>query len=221
VPCPDVREPFKLTVPSSSSMLVVNFYRPLLKEIAANLHVGTRKQNHHDRCLDLDTPEGRSFWRYLRFVWSEFCRDYHLLRSPLVTKEMEDSLYALFAYASKPSSRLGSNRDSGCLSRYARLAEEYIVENLRESLSAHEIAALLKISYPTLYRAFRKYKETTPMQFVRLKRLEAVYRELIAAEPRQVTITEVAMRYGFSHMGQFSTAYKRTFGETPSETLRR
>jgi AraC-like DNA-binding protein len=34
-------------------------------------------------------------------------------------------------------------------------------------------------------------------------------------------VTAVAFRWGFSHLGHFTTDYKRRFGETPSETLMR
>jgi AraC family ethanolamine operon transcriptional activator len=34
-------------------------------------------------------------------------------------------------------------------------------------------------------------------------------------------VQEVAARWGFSHMGQFSSDYRLQFGERPSDTLRR
>ncbi|WP_431025429.1 helix-turn-helix domain-containing protein [Halomonas sp. H5] len=34
------------------------------------------------------------------------------------------------------------------------------------------------------------------------------------------SITEIAMGWGFTHMGRFSLAYRQAFGESPSETRR-
>ena len=35
------------------------------------------------------------------------------------------------------------------------------------------------------------------------------------------TITDIAKRWGFWHMGQFAADYKKQFGELPSETVKR
>lgn len=35
-----------------------------------------------------------------------------------------------------------------------------------------------------------------------------------------LTVADVAMRWGLMHTGRFAAAYRRTYGESPSETLR-
>jgi len=37
----------------------------------------------------------------------------------------------------------------------------------------------------------------------------------------QKSVTEVAVHDGFTHLGRFTEAYRRAYGESPSETLRR
>ena len=59
-----------------------------------------------------------------------------------------------------------------------------------------------------------------PLQYLKHCRLEAARRELSSAERDQTTVTEVALRYGFYHLGRFSGLYRETFGELPSETLK-
>nr|WP_289711683.1 helix-turn-helix domain-containing protein [Escherichia coli] len=34
-------------------------------------------------------------------------------------------------------------------------------------------------------------------------------------------LTELALDFGFAHLGRFAEQYRRQFGELPSETLRR
>jgi transcriptional regulator GlxA family with amidase domain len=51
-------------------------------------------------------------------------------------------------------------------------------------------------------------------------RLQLVRDELLRSDA-EVNVTTMALRYGFSHLGRFSAYYRATFGEMPSETLRR
>jgi AraC-like DNA-binding protein len=46
-------------------------------------------------------------------------------------------------------------------------------------------------------------------------------RDALLCADGQSTVTMVALRYGFAHLGRFSAYYQRTYGEPPSITLRR
>ena len=73
----------------------------------------------------------------------------------------------------------------------------------------------------SIQAGFREDLGTTPIAFVRDRRLDAVRRVLLAALPRDgITVTDVATRWGFTHLGNFSMVYRQRFGESPSETLR-
>jgi transcriptional regulator GlxA family with amidase domain len=50
-------------------------------------------------------------------------------------------------------------------------------------------------------------------------RLRRAHEALRVADPALVTVTQVALACGFTHMGEFGTAYRRVFGVTPSQTL--
>jgi AraC-like DNA-binding protein len=42
---------------------------------------------------------------------------------------------------------------------------------------------------------------------------------LLAADGRTTTVSEIALKWGFYHMGRFAIRYKALFGESPSQTL--
>jgi AraC-like DNA-binding protein len=49
--------------------------------------------------------------------------------------------------------------------------------------------------------------------------MEAAYRDLLGAMRDETSVTQVASKYGFTHLGKFSVEYKRLFQESPSKTL--
>jgi hypothetical protein len=57
------------------------------------------------------------------------------------------------------------------------------------------------------------------MTFLRRRRLQAIYLDLLGAKPGSTTVIQVVTSYGFTHSGKFSIDYKTTFGESPSTTL--
>jgi AraC-like DNA-binding protein len=55
---------------------------------------------------------------------------------------------------------------------------------------------------------------------VRQRKLERVHACLSDASCAVRSVTELAMDYGFLHLGRFSEVYRQRFGELPSETFR-
>jgi AraC-like DNA-binding protein len=103
-----------------------------------------------------------------------------------------------------------------------RRAIAYMEENLSWPIGLPDIAKALDVSVRSVQKAFHDDLGTTPMNYLRDRRLERVRAELADALPSEgVTVTEVAERWGFGHLGNFSAIYRKRFGESPSETLRR
>lgn len=84
-----------------------------------------------------------------------------------------------------------------------------------------DLAHAARLSARTLSTAFQKKMQTTPMGYLQQVRLRGAYRDLYAATPVTTTIAEVATQWGFAHLSRFSAVYRETFGELPSETLKR
>jgi AraC-like DNA-binding protein len=82
-----------------------------------------------------------------------------------------------------------------------------------------EIAIACGVSVRTLQLAFHDAYGIGPMAWLKRERLGEV-RVALRGNP-EVSITNIATQAGFSHLGDFSQAYRRAFGETPSATRRR
>lgn len=102
---------------------------------------------------------------------------------------------------------------------YVRSAEEYIDTFARSVPTASEIAAAVGVSVRALTAGFRRYRDTTPGQRLRARRLEGVRGELLRSDGR--TVSEIANAWGYVNLGMFAATYRKRFGELPSETRNR
>ncbi|UXA19937.1 AraC family transcriptional regulator [Mycobacterium sp. SMC-4] len=101
-------------------------------------------------------------------------------------------------------------------------AMDFIDEHLAERITMDSLANAVHMSVRSIQQGFRSELGMSPMAFVRERRLERVHEELTDAIPSDgVTVTAVAERWGFHHLGSFSVEYRKRWGEAPSETLRR
>lgn len=101
----------------------------------------------------------------------------------------------------------------------ARRARAFMEDNLYRPLPLAELCVEVGVSLRTLQYAFAGYYGVSPAKYHALRRLAGVRRDLKESSPTGRTVTEVAMDWGFWHLGRFSQAYRTQFGETPSETL--
>lgn len=105
--------------------------------------------------------------------------------------------------------------------RSVRSAREFIEANLARPMTVEEIAIAADVSVRTLQSVFNEDLQQTPTAYIRNRRLERVRADLADAPGGTgVTVTEIASRWGFNHLGRFATTYHARFGETPSQTLR-
>jgi AraC family ethanolamine operon transcriptional activator len=77
----------------------------------------------------------------------------------------------------------------------------------------------LAVSERTLHYAFQEVRGLSPMAYFQTRRLNAVRLELKAATADTTTVREIAQRWGFWHTGELASAYRRLFGELPSQTF--
>lgn len=106
--------------------------------------------------------------------------------------------------------------------RVVREALDYIEAHLRDTVTMADIARGVHMSIRAVQQGFRDELGTTPMLYLRDRRLERAREDLTDGLPSDgVTVTEVAQRWGFHHLGGFAGLYRTRWGESPSETLRR
>src|SRR5262245_6387753 len=104
--------------------------------------------------------------------------------------------------------------------RGVKRAIDYMQTNLAGPITIEQVVEVSRIARRTLFKHFRDFRGTTPMEYLRDARFRLA-RGLLMRGDSHENVTAVAMRCGFNHLGRFSVDYRRRFGESPSQTIRR
>lgn len=103
---------------------------------------------------------------------------------------------------------------------YVRRVEEFIDANLCDPIALDEMIEVSGVSARSLHAGFRRFRDTTPMNYLKNRRLMLANRQLCAHVGSGQTVTQVALECGFTHLSKFARDYQDRFGELPSETLK-
>ncbi|MCV2403417.1 helix-turn-helix domain-containing protein [Marinomonas sp. C2222] len=126
--------------------------------------------------------------------------------------------------------KLAINASSNSINKFEKIKpESKRVKGVKEVIdflntSVHQLpnmqtlCSIAKLSERSLQYGFLEYTGLTPIQYMRVLRLNAVRSELKNKKDHQ-KITDVALKWGFFELGRFSRDYKSLFMELPSETL--
>jgi len=219
--------PLKMQHDSGTEKLFVRIDRDVL-ERHCRQHIGgdLRQPVEFAPRMAMDQPRCASWLRLIKWLYDEFGQDSpqgdEVLASPLFAAQIEQMVIAslLLTQPHNYSERLAD--DSPSIAPYfVKRAESFIEENAHEPLTIGEIVEHVGVSTRSLFSGFRKYRNTTPMEYLKSVRMQRVREELEQAAPHSTTVTRVAVAWGFAHLGHFTCDYKRYFGESPSVTLSR
>jgi AraC family transcriptional regulator, ethanolamine operon transcriptional activator len=105
--------------------------------------------------------------------------------------------------------------------RLARRAADFLHGHCREPLSIADICAAVGANRRTLHLGFCEVFGVAPIAYLTALRLNGVRADLRNPDAGDLTVTQVAMNWGFLHLGRFSISYRAHFGESPSATVRR
>ncbi|MFE0514560.1 AraC family transcriptional regulator [Streptomyces sp. NPDC058964] len=171
--------------------------------------------------MDLTAGPGRTWARLVRFVTDQTVDERGLLRQPLLAARMCDSLLTGLLLATDHPYRESLDRPvPHGVARPVKRVVDAIQARPEYPYTTTELADLAGVSGRWLQEVFRREVGTSPMTYLRDVRMDRVRAELAAADPGTTTVSDVAYRWGFGHLGRFAEKYRARFGELPSQTLR-
>jgi len=103
--------------------------------------------------------------------------------------------------------------------RYVKRAMEYIQEYPDGIVSGAELAQMTNISLRALQDGFQRFAGTSIVAYQRQVRLERANSMLSRGDV--ASVTEVAVRCGFSNVSRFSSYFQTAYGVSPLELLKR
>ncbi|AWI74437.1 AraC family transcriptional regulator [Parazoarcus communis] len=192
-------------------------------------HLGYELRDAIDFRVDmhLDSVAGQRWMRAVQWLFAEAEHDGGgegaiALSSPLLAAQIEQMLISMLLMC-QPNNYTDRFQDQppSIAPAFVKRVEQYIEEHADEALTIVDLAEHVGVSSRSLFAGFRRFRDTTPMNYLKEVRLKRVHDALLHSWAGDTTVTREAMRWGFSHLGHFATAYKRRFGESPSDTLTR
>jgi AraC-like DNA-binding protein len=145
-----------------------------------------------------------------------------VLTSHNALRSLERSLQMVIAMAlaqNHPTFSRRYGRTKLSHSFVCRRVEAYLEAHLSEPVYLADLCAATGVSERTLQQVFLECYGVSPLQYLKLRRLNLARQCLRDGTPEQTRVTGVALDCGFWELGRFAADYKALFGESPSHTL--
>ncbi|MES2246912.1 MAG: helix-turn-helix domain-containing protein [Pseudomonadota bacterium] len=168
--------------------------------------------------LHFDDPTMQSLRGTLRGAFSALDAMPGLLDDPVATVQLRDDVLLAWLNALPEDVDLRELRSTEAHRRVVRRACELMMSRPDEPLSMLQVCSRIGASQRKLNYCFQETLGLSPARYLRALRLNGVRRALKRPESRSVQ--DIAAHWGFWHLSQFATDYRRQFGELPSQTLR-
>lgn len=91
---------------------------------------------------------------------------------------------------------------------------DFISKNYKRNVSSKELASIACLSLSAFHRIFKEITGTTPLLFMRNKRINDARNLLVSTK---LLLSEIALQLGYSDQFAFSKSFKQECGQCPSE----
>jgi AraC-like DNA-binding protein len=98
--------------------------------------------------------------------------------------------------------------------RLVNKTEDYIEQHLSDSIALSDLAQNVHLSEFHFHRIFKQYSSETVKEFITRVKLERA--AIFLCVTSSLSLTEIALNYGYNDGSTFSRAFKKHFGSSPS-----
>ena len=133
-------------------------------------------------------------------------------------KNMEDELFNILLKLIKTQISISPKLTKG--EKIALDIRNQVYKHMDGKIDIKKLAQQYIVSEQTLQNSFKNLFGFTPKLFFRLLKLNLVHRDLKNNNLENETVSNIARKWGFNHMGRFSAYYTELFGINPKTTLK-
>jgi AraC-like DNA-binding protein len=113
------------------------------------------------------------------------------------------------------------SKEINYLPKYIRDGRVLLEQNIKATYTIADLVDDLQVSKRTIQHGFKHYLGFTPKEYQQYIRLNGIRNTILNMKDPRMPLSEIAANYNYFHLGHFSVEYKKFFGESPSETLRK
>lgn len=203
--------------------LVVRVDREALeRNCIQHLGHGLRRPLEFLPSMALDSAGGMRWASLLRWIYESLAIDETSFDSPIISAQVEQMAITMLLTCQQHNySEELAGEERSIAPAFVKRIERYIEDHADEPITIVDLAEHAGVSSRSIFNGFRRFRNTSPMLYLKEVRMRRVNEELKRLTPSESTVTAVAYHWGFTHLGHFTTDYKRRFGESPSQTLAR
>lgn len=171
--------------------------------------------------FDWSAGAAQSLRRLLRLMTEELASPLPFAGNAIASQSFSDLVvYTLLHAIPHSHSQRLLQPTSPAIPGVVKRAEAFIRANVEAPLALHDVAEAAGCSVRSLQLGFRRFRDMTPLEAIRQARLAAA-RQALQSGDATGTVTDLALRFGFSNPGRFARMYQAAFGESPAAALRR
>src|SRR5689334_2805546 len=151
--------------------------------------------------FDLVDGPGRTWAALVRLLHAELAAEDGLATSPRMAARWRDMVVSGLAltvehpYGDEPAGLPGPRRPR----TVKRTLDAMHAEPWRQ-FTAGDLASIAGVGVRVLQESFRRHVGLSPLAYLRRLRLDGAHQELSRADAWQVTVSDVAYRWGFTHL---------------------
>ena len=208
---------FRLDIDGAFDQILLRLDRRRVEVVCANLLGAEKSAPVH---FDLALRTIPAFWHKLLEAAASLSMFSEALARPKMFIRLEELIIESLLVAQPNNfSAAISAAARPAPTAHVRRAMDYMREHIGDSIRLSEVARHCGLSLRSLQAAFQRDLATSPGRWLRAERLDRVHAILSSSAPGSVAVTDVALQWGFFHLGDFSAQFKDRFGEKPSAVL--